>query len=127
MLPLERQNKILEILDRRQAATVEELCGELYTSGATIRRDLQILENNGLIRREITPYDGRFKRIIATEKAQGLRAQVMADLTALETELTAGVTPEQLDVFFQVTEILLKNLSDERSAPRRRRKEGSAL
>ena len=51
MLPLERQNKILEILDRRQAATVEELCGELYTSGATIRRDLQILENNGLIRR----------------------------------------------------------------------------
>ncbi len=51
MLPLERQNKILEILDRRQAVTVDELCAELYSSGATIRRDLQILENNGLIRR----------------------------------------------------------------------------
>lgn len=51
MLPLERQNKILEILAKREAATVDELCAILYSSGATIRRDLQILENNGLIRR----------------------------------------------------------------------------
>ena len=51
MLPLERQNKILEILAEKQAASVEELCHILYSSGATIRRDLQILENNGLIHR----------------------------------------------------------------------------
>ena len=51
MLPLERQNKILEILAEKQAASVEELCHMLYSSGATIRRDLQILENNGLIHR----------------------------------------------------------------------------
>lgn len=51
MLPLERQNRILEILDSRHAVTVEELCAILYSSGATIRRDLQILESSGLIRR----------------------------------------------------------------------------
>ena len=51
MLPLERQNKILEIIAKKQAVTVDELCAELYSSGATIRRDLQILENNGLILR----------------------------------------------------------------------------
>lgn len=51
MLPLERRNQILEILSKKQAATVDELCAALYSSGATIRRDLQILENNGLIRR----------------------------------------------------------------------------
>ncbi len=51
MLPLERQNLILEILERKQAVTVEELCATLYSSGATIRRDLQVLENNGMIRR----------------------------------------------------------------------------
>lgn len=51
MLPLERQNKILDILDRRKAVTVDELCSLLYSSGATIRRDLQVLENNGLLRR----------------------------------------------------------------------------
>lgn len=51
MLPLERRNQILEILSKKQAATVDELCAALYSSGATIRRDLQILENSGLIRR----------------------------------------------------------------------------
>lgn len=51
MLPLERRNQILEILAAKQAATVDELCAALYSSGATIRRDLQILENSGLIRR----------------------------------------------------------------------------
>lgn len=51
MLPLERQNKILEILAKKKAATVDELCSQLYSSGATIRRDLVILENNRLIRR----------------------------------------------------------------------------
>ena len=51
MLPFERQNRILEILSERQAVSVEELCHTLYSSGATIRRDLHILESNGLIHR----------------------------------------------------------------------------
>ncbi len=51
MLPLERQDKILEILAKRKAVTVDELCAELYSSGATIRRDLAILESNRLIHR----------------------------------------------------------------------------
>lgn len=51
MLPLERQDKILEILGKKKAVTVDELCAELYSSGATIRRDLKLLENNRLIHR----------------------------------------------------------------------------
>ncbi len=46
-----RQDKILEILAKRKAVTVDELCAELYSSGATIRRDLAALENNRLIHR----------------------------------------------------------------------------
>ena len=51
MLPLERQNTILELIKQRQAITVEDLCHQLYSSGATIRRDLKILEQSGLLRR----------------------------------------------------------------------------
>jgi DeoR/GlpR family transcriptional regulator of sugar metabolism len=51
MLPLERQNQILDILAQRKAITVDELCHLLYSSGATIRRDLAILENNGQLKR----------------------------------------------------------------------------
>lgn len=51
MLPLQRQNDILDILAKRQVVSVEELCKLLYSSGATIRRDLKKLESEGLIKR----------------------------------------------------------------------------
>ena len=51
MLPLERQNQILEILAKRKSVRVEELCQLVYSSGATIRRDLTVLEASGQIQR----------------------------------------------------------------------------
>lgn len=49
MLTLERQEEILDILNRKKSATVEELSDELFVSGATIRRDLRTMEKQGLI------------------------------------------------------------------------------
>ena len=51
MLSLERQDEIMEILNRNKSATVEELAAELFVSGATIRRDLRAMEEKGLIKR----------------------------------------------------------------------------
>ena len=51
MIPLERREKIVSLLEERKMATVEALAGELFVSGATLRRDLQILEEEGRIRR----------------------------------------------------------------------------
>ena len=51
MLPMERQNEILNLLSQRKALTVDELCAALYSSGATIRRDLAQLERRGMLRR----------------------------------------------------------------------------
>lgn len=51
MLTLERQEEILEILNKNKSATVEELASELFVSGATIRRDLRLMEKQGLIKR----------------------------------------------------------------------------
>ena len=51
MLSLERKNEILEIVNSRKSVTVEELSRELFVSGATIRRDLKVMEGQGLIRR----------------------------------------------------------------------------
>jgi len=51
VLTLERQEEILEILNKNKSATVEELAHELFVSGATIRRDLRIMEKQGLIKR----------------------------------------------------------------------------
>lgn len=47
----ERQRTIAELLRRRQEVTVEELTVACDASGATIRRDLEILAANGVLRR----------------------------------------------------------------------------
>ncbi len=51
MLTLERQAEILDILNKNKSATVDELAGELFVSSATIRRDLRVMEKQGLIKR----------------------------------------------------------------------------
>ena len=72
---------------------------------------LKKMKQNGLIHREPTSYDGRLKKIIPSEKAIHYQKQVITDLTKLEHDLTKGIDPEQLEVFFQVMEKMLKNLS----------------
>jgi DeoR family fructose operon transcriptional repressor len=51
MLAIERQNEILDILNKNKSATVEELAQELFVSTATIRRDLRAMDKQGLIKR----------------------------------------------------------------------------
>lgn len=47
----ERQDKILEIINRQGYATVKELTRAVHYSTATVNRDLNLLEVKGLIRR----------------------------------------------------------------------------
>lgn len=51
MLPLQRQNDILRLLEQNKEMTVKEICAALYYSPATVRRDLCELEAKGLLKR----------------------------------------------------------------------------
>ncbi len=51
MLKKERQNAIVEILNQRKYCTVQFLAQQLYAAPITIRRDLDALENAGLVER----------------------------------------------------------------------------
>lgn len=51
MIHMERHGQIMEILQERRCVTVDYLSKKLYTSGATIRRDLQKMEEEGLLKR----------------------------------------------------------------------------
>lgn len=51
MFQNERYSKIYEILQQRGNATVQYLQKQLYVSEATVRRDLEAMEKNGLIQR----------------------------------------------------------------------------
>ena len=49
MLQKERQDQLFKILQERRYASIRELAGEIFVSTATIRRDLKILEQQGLV------------------------------------------------------------------------------
>lgn len=51
MIPAERKEQILNILQDKGFLSVEELAGTLYVSAPTIRRDLCVLEKEGVLRR----------------------------------------------------------------------------
>lgn len=51
MLQFERQEAILKILERKKNASVRELARELFTSEASIRRDIEALEGRGIVKR----------------------------------------------------------------------------
>ena len=51
MLEMERLEQIITQLRKSQTATVKALAKDLYVSEATIRRDLNILERQGLVKR----------------------------------------------------------------------------
>lgn len=46
----DRQNQILDLIQREKCSSVKELCSAVYASPATIRRDLHAMEEEGLIR-----------------------------------------------------------------------------
>ena len=72
---------------------------------------LKELEQRGLIRKEPVPYDARKKKIVVTEEALQYKDCVLKGLEELNQKLTAGISDEEMEVFFSVTDKMLKNLA----------------
>jgi DeoR family fructose operon transcriptional repressor len=51
MLIIERQQKVLDMLRQQKTAQLDDLASQLSVSGSTIRRDLEVLEQQGKIER----------------------------------------------------------------------------
>lgn len=73
---------------------------------------LKQMEKNGLITREPVSYDNRLKKIVLTDKALMYKRQVVNDLTRLEETLTKDIPEEKMEVFFEVLEKMMDNLSE---------------
>ena len=118
MLAEERFSLILELLNRKRTATVQELCEALNTSESTIRRDLTELDRMGKLNKVhggATLPDSRFladeptmeaketlaveqKRSIAAAAARLVNAQdaVFIDAGSTTLELARALTGEAL-------------------------------
>lgn len=85
---------------------------EYSIRSSTATELLKQMEKNGLITRESVDYDKRLKKIAATPKASIYKKQVIDELTDLEIKIQKGISAEKMEIFFEVIEQMMKNLSD---------------
>ena len=63
-----------------------------------------------LKKRETDPNDGRYKKIVFTEKAEQIEAVLKSEIEESETILLQGVTKEERQEFLRIAEKMLQNL-----------------
>ena len=81
-------------------------------SRSTATGILQLLEKNGIIRRESVPSDARLKSLVPTQRAFELTAQVSDCLRETDRMLTRGLSEGQILMFREMSAQMLRNLDD---------------
>ena len=66
-----------------------------------------------LIKRVPSKEDRRLKEIILTKKADSLRQEVLHDIDMLESRIISGIPDEQLQLWREVTERMIRNLNED--------------
>lgn len=77
---------------------------------STATEALKSLEKNELIRRESDPEDGRYKKIVFTEKAEKIEVVLRSEIEESEMILLRGVTEKEQQEFLRIAEKMLQNL-----------------
>ena len=100
---------------------------EHYQSGPVFQRDveeafelsrstttniLQLMEKNGIIRRESVACDARLKSLVPTEKAGSIDNKVRDCVIEIEEVLTRGISQEQVQQFLATAKRMSANLDE---------------
>lgn len=123
------QGNILDyILIESQNRSVyqKEIEEEFGLRPSTATEALKSLETKGLIRREAEKSDGRYKRIVFTEKAKEIKQVLRKEIEESESILLEGITEEEQKEFLRITEKMLQNLDEsaKRKKQDKRQQEG---
>ncbi len=73
---------------------------------------LQLLEKNGILRRESVASDARLKSLVPTQRAEEINAQVSTCLRETDRMLTRGLSSGQVQMFKEMAAQMLRNLDD---------------
>lgn len=80
---------------------------------STATEVLKNLEEEELIIRVQDEEDGRYKKIVFTDKAEKIRSALRGEIEQTEELLLKGITPEEQKIFMKITAKMLENLQQE--------------
>lgn len=88
----------------------KEIEQEFGLRPSTATEVLKNLEKEGLICRVPEEQDGRYKKIIFTEKAEAIRETLKDEIEGSESLLLNGITEEEKLKFLEIAQKMLENL-----------------
>lgn len=112
------QGKILNyVLVESEAHSVyqKDLEREFGLRPSTVTEMLNALEQKKLIQRISDEWDGRYKKIVFTEKARSMKDRIRQEVEETEHLLLQGITEQEKQEFLRIAEKMLQNLEAERT------------
>lgn len=98
-------------------ARMTQLAAMMDHSQSRMSHAVSRLEGNGWVRRELDPIDKRVIHVVLTEEGLDvLRAAAPGHVRCVRESLFDGLTPEQVEGFREVCEVMLDRLTDGRAA-----------
>ena len=110
------QGKILNyVLVESEAHSVyqKDLEREFGLRPSTVTEMLNALEQKKLIRRVSDEWDGRYKKIVFTEKAKSMKERIRQEVEETEHLLLQGITEQEQQEFMRIAGKMLQNLEME--------------
>ena len=106
---------LLETLHREiYQKDIEE---EFQIRKSTVTGYVQLMEKNGYLTRKSVKGDARKKRLVPTEKAEGLRQAILEDIKLSEKRMEKGIPEEDVitckHVLYQVLQNLIEKHKEE--------------
>ena len=90
---------------------------EFQIRKSTVTGYVQLMEKNGYLTRESVKGDARKKRLVPTEKAEGLRQAILEDIKLSEKRMEKGIPGEDVitckHVLYQVLQNLIEKHKEE--------------
>lgn len=87
---------------------------------STVSRVVTLMEQKGLVVREGVDGDARLKRLVLTDKAWEIHEAIEDDMNALENDISAGISEEDMAVFLRVADKMMENLGEGECGPEHR-------
>jgi DNA-binding MarR family transcriptional regulator len=91
------QDHLLALLWERDGRTPGEIAAALQVTAPTVVKMATRMASGGLLTRRREDKDNRLVRIWLTERGRALRQPVEAERESIETSITAGLTPLELE------------------------------
>lgn len=85
----------------------------LYLKNSTVTDILNRLESKDFLYRTTSSKDGRYKKILLTDKGENIREIIINKALLFEQYFTKGMSKGESEMLFELLEKVLKNISEE--------------